>query len=289
MRSYRALPKMEKDKARGVLQGLIDTTRFEVANGSLPLGVGLGTSSTVDDLQASDVGIEDLLAKISLEPSAPEPHMATSTTILPVDLSDYNTIPADSATFITSRKLPTSALRTEEMTTTPPTYQTTAQVVESLTNLYQSFRYSHSFASTLLSPAATKSIEVEADPKLHAMSKTQLQIQEAESAIWMSIPQEIPESDTLSTLDEELKLNVLAEQSILLKDSYERRMKPPTEQTYDQCKMIIKALGVPCLESEVPYEAEALAASLVVGGYADYVASEDTVCLFSVIFLPLLP
>ena len=38
-------------------------------------------------------------------------------------------------------------------------------------------------------------------------------------------------------------------------------------------------MGVPCVEADGPFEAEALAASLVLRGQADYVASEDTVML----------
>jgi flap endonuclease-1 len=70
----------------------------------------------------------------------------------------------------------------------------------------------------------------------------------------------------------------LAEKSSLISESYERRNNPPTAQTFEESKEIIRALGVPCLDSVGAYEAEALAASLVINGHADYVASEDTVC-----------
>ena len=70
----------------------------------------------------------------------------------------------------------------------------------------------------------------------------------------------------------------IAENSSLISESYERRNNPPTAQTFEESKEIIRALGVPCLDSAGAYEAEALAASLVINGHADYVASEDTVC-----------
>jgi flap endonuclease-1 len=57
-----------------------------------------------------------------------------------------------------------------------------------------------------------------------------------------------------------------------------RRSNPPTEITYEESKSVLHAMGVPCIESTGPYEAEALASSLVLNGCADYVASEDTVC-----------
>ena len=44
-----------------------------------------------------------------------------------------------------------------------------------------------------------------------------------------------------------------------------------------KCKEIIRAMGVPCVETDGPFEAEALAASIVIHGQADFVASEDTV------------
>jgi flap endonuclease-1 len=40
-------------------------------------------------------------------------------------------------------------------------------------------------------------------------------------------------------------------------------------------------MGVPCIKAEYPYEAEAVATSLVIHGHADYVGSEDTICLFT--------
>jgi len=51
---------------------------------------------------------------------------------------------------------------------------------------------------------------------------------------------------------------------------------PLPKITYEESKDILRAMGVPCVESTGPYEAEALASSLVLNGCADYVASEDT-------------
>ena len=69
----------------------------------------------------------------------------------------------------------------------------------------------------------------------------------------------------------------LAQKSTLVSDSYERRTRPPTRETYEQSMEILRAMGVPCLESHGAFEAEALASSLVLHGVADYVVSEDTV------------
>jgi flap endonuclease-1 len=91
-------------------------------------------------------------------------------------------------------------------------------------------------------------------------------------------PEAKTEPSAPDTYAAEATLISLAEKSNLISESYERRNNPPTAQTYEESKEIIRALGVPCLDSDGPYEAEALAASLVLNGHADYVASEDTVC-----------
>ncbi|KAI9465765.1 PIN domain-like protein [Lactarius psammicola] len=68
----------------------------------------------------------------------------------------------------------------------------------------------------------------------------------------------------------------LREKSCFMVQSLLRRSSPPTEVTYEESKSVLHAMGVPCIESTGPYEAEALASSLVLNGHADYVASEDT-------------
>ncbi|KAL0959955.1 hypothetical protein HGRIS_011619 [Hohenbuehelia grisea] len=72
------------------------------------------------------------------------------------------------------------------------------------------------------------------------------------------------------------RLATLAEKSRLMSTSYERRLNLPTSETYADSREILAAMGIPCIETTGPYEAEALASSLVRNGYADFVASEDT-------------
>ncbi|KAG8681610.1 hypothetical protein FRC09_017361 [Ceratobasidium sp. 395] len=55
-----------------------------------------------------------------------------------------------------------------------------------------------------------------------------------------------------------------------------RRANPPTTATYTESRLILEAMGVPCIESPMHYEAEALASSLVISGLADLVGSEDS-------------
>ena len=108
----------------------------------------------------------------------------------------------------------------------------------------------------------------------YAMSKTQQQLIEEEGKFW----QEFTEHGGQETSG--VAINALAEKSSIISESYERRTNPPSVETYEESKMILHAMGVPCIETSGPYEAEALASSLVIHGHADYVASEDTVIYF---------
>lgn len=111
-----------------------------------------------------------------------------------------------------------------------------------------------------------------------AMSKTQHQLTIEEGKLWEKLtdPNEAVDNDESPTA---AILASLREKSTFMVQSYHRRNNPPTETTYKESKNILQAMGVPCIDSTGPYEAEALAASLVLNGCADYVASEDTVRL----------
>ncbi|KAH9989660.1 hypothetical protein BJV77DRAFT_1069390 [Russula vinacea] len=91
-----------------------------------------------------------------------------------------------------------------------------------------------------------------------AMSKTQHQLTIEEGKLWEKLtdPNEAVDNDESPTA---AILASLREKS-----------------TFMESKNILQAMGVPCIDSTGPYEAEALAASLVLNGCADYVASEDT-------------
>jgi flap endonuclease-1 len=109
-----------------------------------------------------------------------------------------------------------------------------------------------------------------------AMSKTQYQLTIEEGKLWEKLtdPDEAVDNDESPTA---AILASLREKSSFMVQSYHRRNNPPTETTYKESKNILQAMGVPCIDSTGPYEAEALASSLVLNGCADYVASEDTV------------
>ncbi|KAI0044958.1 PIN domain-like protein [Auriscalpium vulgare] len=122
---------------------------------------------------------------------------------------------------------------------------------------------------------ASSTLEEAFDVRTEAViSKTQYQLTLAEGKLWERLAaSDGIEEDSTTT---ELALLDLAEKSSLISQSYTRRNNPPTEETYAESRALLQAMGVPCLETTGPYEAEALASSLVVNGLADYVASEDT-------------
>ncbi|KAH0826636.1 PIN domain-like protein [Lanmaoa asiatica] len=107
----------------------------------------------------------------------------------------------------------------------------------------------------------------------YAMSKHQLQMTFDEGHIWNFL---LGPSSDVPPLETESALMTLAERSTVISQSYQRRNNSPTTQTYDECKELLRAMGVPCIESSGPFEAEALACALVIHGHADYVVSEDT-------------
>ena len=145
---------------------------------------------------------------------------------------------------------------------TPPAAE---DVFSALSSLYQEYRNCVAQVTSL-----PPTVEVPESPDEtraeYIMSKSQLQMTIEEGQIWDSLV------DAPVTT-----LAMLAERSNTISESYARRSNPPTAQTYEESREILRAMGVPCIESEGPFEAEALASSLVIHGVADYVASEDTV------------
>lgn len=146
-----------------------------------------------------------------------------------------------------------------------------------LLSLYQDYQRSilAFMAPPLLDPTSETFSEdaIPSVPEEYAMSKSQVQLTLDEGNIWHGLLQ----PSVLSSSVAEERSRLLAQRSNVISTSYEKRNNPPTLKTYGECKLILKTMGIPCIESAGPYEAEALAASLVHHGFADYVASEDTV------------
>ncbi|CAL1699546.1 unnamed protein product [Somion occarium] len=151
-----------------------------------------------------------------------------------------------------------------------------------LTSLYMDYRQSipqlASLANATPPPTAVSLVSSEEDSREikeeYAMSKTQNQLTAEEGYFWEQFTK-----PTAAISDPEALLSSivsLTEKSSVISDSYERRTHPPTAETYEESKAILKAMGVPCVETNGPYEAEALASSIVLKGLADFVGSEDT-------------
>ncbi|CCO28802.1 hypothetical protein BN14_02800 [Rhizoctonia solani AG-1 IB] len=92
---------------------------------------------------------------------------------------------------------------------------------------------------------------------------------------------ETEEKDKI-VLEEEAELSItersakLEEQSSIMAASLARRANSPKALTYAESRLLLEAMGIPCIQSYLPYEGEALASSLVLHGLADFVGSEDT-------------
>lgn len=182
------------------------------------------------------------------------------------------------------RESATNALRLEAEHNIPPL--DAQEIPSALASLYYQFRQSlpklaalPSTDSTLVSTESAteeeKAVLQDEVQTVHAMSKRQHDLTSEEGDFWEHLSD--AEASKLGADAVENELASLAERSNVISQSYERRTHPPTPETYEECKEILRAMGVPCIESTGPFEAEALASSLVIRGYADYVASEDTV------------
>ncbi|KAG5635507.1 hypothetical protein H0H81_011015 [Sphagnurus paluster] len=159
-----------------------------------------------------------------------------------------------------------------------PTLPTLSDVRNQLANLYVEFRQSISKFATLATPLdpPLPSAPGVGDPETQAevvMTKAQYQLMLEEGNFWDKLlaPHGVDEATA-----SEAALAKLSHTSDVMSASFERRMNPPTRQTYSECMEILDVMGIPCLKSSGAFEAEALAASMVLNGQADYVASEDT-------------
>ncbi|KAI8976722.1 PIN domain-like protein [Trametes punicea] len=128
-----------------------------------------------------------------------------------------------------------------------------------------------SMASTAqeLSPQEAEDARID-----YGLSKSQHGLTIEEGKLW----DQLVSSDDFQSVQETIQslATSLEAKSSVLSESYARRTQPPTTETYEQSREILRAMGIPCIEPSGPFEGEALAASMVLHGYADYVASEDT-------------
>lgn len=167
-----------------------------------------------------------------------------------------------------------------QQTELPPVQQpsfSVGSIKSVLTNLYTAFKDSlgklASISRSDSLPTPISDDEAEDGQAFYTISKAQQELTDAEGTFW----QHLCEVDSVAPDAIESAALSLLEKSSILVESYERRTQAPTTATYEQSKEILRAMGIPCIETDGPYEAEAVAAAMVLQGKADYVASEDTV------------
>lgn len=167
----------------------------------------------------------------------------------------------------------------------PPLDKSLKRLSSKLTSMYQTYTDSlPNFAnlqvalstSPLTSSATSTPYQLDGDPDFQAKaSKNQYQLAVQEGQAWAKLIVEHP--DAVDNAEDEFQ--DLQERSQLLTESYQRRNEFPTSQTYEDSKQLLSAMGIPCVQSEVPYEGEGLASAIVLAGHGDFVVSEDTVSL----------
>jgi flap endonuclease-1 len=129
------------------------------------------------------------------------------------------------------------------------------------------------------------STDEEEDQDYRVMTKAQNQLTTDEGNVWekiatsMSMYAKHAVSDAspdfpFSTIDD---IHTLADKSFVMSTSFLRRTDVPTDRTYQESKEILRAMGIPCIDSTEAIEGEALASAIVHQGLADFVATEDTV------------
>lgn len=110
----------------------------------------------------------------------------------------------------------------------------------------------------------------------YVMTKAQHQLTVEENNLWKQLSTSLASPPpVLSGLVEE-ELGALVDRSQTMQTSFQRRTNFPNSDTYRESKEILTAMGIPCIDATGAVEGEALASSMVLGGLADYVASEDT-------------
>ncbi|KZT04482.1 PIN domain-like protein [Laetiporus sulphureus 93-53] len=157
-------------------------------------------------------------------------------------------------------------------------------IIPAILECYDDFWQSASKVKALPEPSSAECVtstglvesaeEAPGEMKLTEMSKKQKQLITEESLVWSRLAESPPNNSASETVESELA--ALMDKSSAMVESFKRRVDGPTSQTYEESKEIIRAMGIPVIDTSGPYEAEALASLLMLKGHVDYVASEDT-------------
>ncbi|EJF57941.1 PIN domain-like protein [Dichomitus squalens LYAD-421 SS1] len=203
------------------------------------------------------------LESLTQPPSTPQPPSTSQPTAVRVEPSDSpSAVELDSAAGMAGNDPIRQPPATEESSTNPSEIEPDENIPPAV-----------EVESSIIRPTVDLDRDTQAALVEYALSKSQQSLMEEEGKLWDMLAEsltsdDLPESITRYAEDLEAKSSVLSE-------SYQRRTYAPTQSTYSESRQILRAMGIPCVESISAFEGEALAASLVVNGYADYVASED--------------
>ncbi|KZT50551.1 PIN domain-like protein [Calocera cornea HHB12733] len=215
----------------------------------------------VTSMVEPDIGAPDI-PSISTQPSATPPTEAPSIPLEPSEPREAHDLGHGSS-----------------ITPVPLVSPAAASVAKELTVLYQDFQKTTLMRKQALLPTTMEEPTPEPEPVLP--SKYQVKLTEDEQLFWNRLTTEVAESGKEEDHKPEEEADGAVVEGLLnrsghMASSYEKRNHLPTAATYAESRRLLIAMGVPCIEAEFPYEAEALAASLVIHGYADFVGSEDT-------------
>lgn len=161
-----------------------------------------------------------------------------------------------------------------------------SQVSSMLAVLYSSFLANVRRMGVLLSSRTVLPRPEEQDDETKVtqeLSQAQRQLVTEEESIWKRVLEVATEEKTEERTEERTEEDVsllareLKSKSAKILTSYERRKNPPPGEVYYQSRIVLQALGVPCIDAKGGIEGEALASAIVRDGFADVVASEDTV------------
>ena len=196
----------------------------------------------------------------------------------------------DSALDEVTLDLTSLTVATEPTDSEPSSTQTTSDQAEGLlahnpsrvssmlVALYSGFLASVLQMGVLLSPRTILPRPEEQDDETkiaQELSQAQRRLVAEEESIWKRLSEATSEEETKE--DVSFLARELEAKSAKIVTSYVRRNNPPNSEVYDQSRTILRAMGVPCIDTKDGVEGEALAAAIVRDGLADYVASEDTV------------
>ena len=158
-----------------------------------------------------------------------------------------------------------------------------SQVSSMLAPLYSSFLASVRRMGVLLSPRTVLPRPEEQDDETKVtqeLSQAQRLLVTEEEWIWKRLLEAATEEETAkekTVEDVSLLARELEDKSAKILTSYERHKNPPPGEVYYQSRIVLQAMGVPCVDAKGGIEGEALASAIVRDGLADVVASEDTV------------